>query len=151
MIGTLHGSLPERTMKAGHVLLLSSACAAGLAGCATPPPPAASQAPAAYAVPSTAKFAPVDAAAAAALECKSLDERVLGDGRLEIVAVIRNRTAQRIEAQARCVFKDGQGLPTGDETPWQALVLEGNSGAAVRFAAPAPADVRYAVSVRLGR
>ena len=99
----------------------------------------------------TAKFAPVDAAVSAALECEGLDERVLGDGRLEIVAVIRTRSAQRVEAQARCVFKDGQGLPTGDETPWQALVLEGNSSEALRFAAPAAADSRYAVSVRLGR
>jgi hypothetical protein len=138
-------------MKNRHALLLATACAAGLAGCATPPPPAAAQAPAKYTVASTDKFAPVDAAAAAALECESLNERVLGDGRLEIVAVIRNRTAQRVEAQARCVFKDGQGLPTGDETPWQALVLEGKSSEALRFAAPAAADSRYAVGVRLRR
>jgi hypothetical protein len=136
-------------MKTGRTLLISIACGAGLAGCATPPPPAAAQAQAPYSVPSTAKFAPVDAAAAASLECESLQERVLGDGRLEIVAVIRNRTALRVGAQARCVFRDGQGIPTGDETPWQSLVLEGNSSEALRFVAPAAADSRYAVGVRL--
>jgi hypothetical protein len=138
-------------MSTRHALFISIACATGVAGCATPPPPAAAPAPAPYTVASTAKFAPVDAAAAAALDCESLNERLLGDGRLEVVAVIRNRTARRVEAQARCVFKDGQGLPTGDETPWQALVLEGNASEALRFAAPAAADSRYALSVRLGR
>jgi hypothetical protein len=138
-------------------ILISSAAAAILAGCASAPPAAAPQteaaprAAAAPAAPGDEKFAPADAAAAAALECESLQERTLGDGRLEVVAVVRNRTAQRVGAQVRCVFRDGQGIPDGDETPWQTLVLEGNSAEAVRFAARTPAAARYAIGARLAR
>jgi hypothetical protein len=138
-------------MNLRHALLLSSASAAILAGCATTPPQAAPAAATRFTIGDTDKVAPVDAAAAAALDCTGLQERALGDGRLEVVAVIRNRTAQRVEARVRCVFKDSQGLPIGDETPWQTLVLEGNSAEAVRFAARTSAAARYAVAVKLER
>lgn len=65
--------------------------------------------------------------------------------------MIKNRTAQRLEAQVRCVFQDARGLPTGDETPWQTLILDGNSAEAARFAALSPEAARYAIGVRLAR
>ncbi|MGD1031276.1 MAG: DUF1425 domain-containing protein [Opitutaceae bacterium] len=132
-------------------LLISSAAAAILAGCATAPAPVAPPAAAAPAAAGDERFAPADAAAAAALECESLRERTLGDGRLEVVALIRNRTAQRVEAQVRCAFRDSQGIPNGDETPWQTLVLDGSAAEAVLFAAPGPAAARYTISARLAR
>jgi hypothetical protein len=132
-------------------ILISSAAAAIVAGCATAPAPVAPPGAAAPAAAGDERFAPADAAAAAALECESLHERTLGDGRLEVVALIRNRTAQRVEAQVRCAFRDSQGSPSGDETPWQTLVLDGSSTEAVRFAAPGPAAARYTISARLAR
>jgi hypothetical protein len=124
-------------------LLISGAIAALSAGCAT--------APVNTAIGGNEKFAPADAAAAAALDCTDLRERTLGDGRLEVVAVIQNRTAQRVEAQVRCIFRDDLGIPTGGETHWQTIVLEGNSAEAVRFAALTPAVTRYTINVRLAR
>jgi hypothetical protein len=138
-------------VKIRRQLLISSAAAAILAGCTTAPTPVAPPATAAPAAAPDEKFAPADAAAAAALECAILQERTLGDGRLEVVAVVRNRTAQRVEAQVRCAFRDSQGITDGDETPWQTLVLDGNSAEAVRFAALSPSAARYAISARLAR
>jgi hypothetical protein len=63
-----------------------------------------------------------------------LQERVLADGRLEVVANVKNRENRRIEVQINCVFKDDQGF-YGDETPFQTLILAEYATEAVRFTA----------------
>ena len=60
--------------------------------------------------------------------CPSVQERTTPDGRLEIVAQIRNREARRIQVQINCLFKDDQGYPSeGDYTPFHNLILDENA------------------------
>ena len=54
--------------------------------------------------------------------CVSLQEKTLPDGRLEVIAHLRNRENRRIEVQANCVFKDQNGFSTDDESPFWQLV-----------------------------
>ena len=80
-----------------------------------------------------------------------LQERTLADGRLEVVANVKNRESRRIEVQINCVFKDEQSFATGDETPFQTLILAENSTEAVRFTAMNTAAKKYTIRVRQAR
>jgi uncharacterized protein YcfL len=80
-----------------------------------------------------------------------LQERLLPDGRLEVVANVKNREARRIQVQIQCVFKDEQRVSTGDETAWQTLILAENSTEAVRFTAMNAQAKTYEIRVRQAR
>ncbi len=77
--------------------------------------------------------------------------RTLEDGRLEVVVQLRNRENRRIEVQANCVFKDVNGISTGDETPFQTVILTENATEAVRFVSMNDRAKRYTVRVRQAR
>jgi hypothetical protein len=74
--------------------------------------------------------------------------RYLEDGRLEVVTNVRNRENRRIEVQISCVFKDEQNFSTGDETPWQTLILTENAQEAVKFTAMNSKARNYTIRVR---
>ena len=93
----------------------------------------------------------LDQAAQGSVSCTGLQERILPDGRLEVVANVKNRSAQRLRIQINCVFKDDQGFATGDETPFQNVVLAENSTEAVRFTAMNTAAKKYTIRVRQAR
>ena len=76
---------------------------------------------------------------------------MLPDGRLEVIANVKNREARRIQVQANCVFKDEQGFSTGDETPFQNLILAENSTEAVRFTSMNTNARKYTIRVRQAR
>ena len=78
-------------------------------------------------------------------------ERTLPDGRFEVVANVKNRENRRIQVQINCVFKDEQGFTTGDETPFQTLILAENSTETVRFTAMNTLAKRYTIRVRQAR
>lgn len=80
-----------------------------------------------------------------------IQEGINADGRLEVVANIRNRENRRIQVQVNCVFKDAQGFSTGDETPWKTLILTENSQEAVSFVAMNDKAKRYTIRVRQAR
>lgn len=80
-----------------------------------------------------------------------IQQRVLEDGRLELVVNVRNRESRRIEVQIQCVFKDEQGFSSGDETPWQTLILTENTQEAVQFVSMNPKARKYTVRVRQAR
>lgn len=80
-----------------------------------------------------------------------IQEGVNADGRLEVVANIRNRENRRIQVQVNCVFKDAQGFSTGDETPWQTLILTENATEAVRFVSMNDKARKYTIRVRQAR
>ena len=61
------------------------------------------------------------------------------------------RESRRIQVQINCVFKDEQGFSTGDETPFQTLILSENSTEAVRFTAMNTQARKYTVRVRQAR
>lgn len=72
---------------------------------------------------------------------------VLPDGRLEVVANLRNQEARRIQVQAQCVFKDGQGFPV-DETPWVNVFLTENAQEGVKFTSMNDKAQRFTIRVR---
>ena len=86
-----------------------------------------------------------------AATCSGLQELVLEDGRLEVGANIRNRVNKRVQLQVSCVFKDIQGFSTGDEVPWQTLILTENSQETVRFVSMNDKAKGYTVRVREAR
>jgi hypothetical protein len=75
-------------------------------------------------------------------------QRVLEDGRLQVITNVRNRENRRIEVQISCVFKDEQNFSTGDETPWQALILTENAQEAVNFTSMNNRAKTYTIRVR---
>lgn len=138
-----------------HTKPLLLALAAGglslLGGCVTEPGPFAPQDTTKYTLENTTNFVLLDKATQNSVTCTGLQERPLADGRLEVVANVKNRENRRIQVQVNCVFKDEQGFSTGDETPFQALILAENSTEAVRFTAMNTLSKKYTVRVRQAR
>jgi hypothetical protein len=132
-------------------LLVSVVALALTAGCATEPGPFAPLDTTKFTLENTDRFVLLDKPAQYSVTCTGLQDRWLGDGRLEVVANVKNRESRRIQVQINCVFKDDQGFSTGDETPWQTLILSENSTEAVRFTAMTPQARKYTVRVRQAR
>jgi uncharacterized protein YcfL len=121
------------------------------AGCVSETGPFAPQDTTKFTLENTDRFVLLDQPAQYSVTCTGLQERILGDGRLEVVANVKNRENRRIEVQINCVFKDDQGFSTGDETPFQTLILAEYATEAVRFTAANTAAKRYTVRVRQAR
>jgi hypothetical protein len=140
-------------MTTRHLLALSvSICGlAVLAGCAGPEAPQVPQDTTKFTVGNTERFAALDAATQAEISCTGLQERTLGDGRLEIVASIRNRDEKPARIQIQCSFMDERGELVGDGGPWQALAIAADATEVARFTAPSAAAGRYAIRVRSAR
>ena len=132
-------------------LVLPAAALALCAGCMSQPGPLPPLDTTKFTLENTEKFVLLDQPTQYSVTCTGLQERPLGDGRLEVVANVKNRESRRIEVQVNCVFKDEQGFSTGDETPWQTLILSENSTEAVRFTAMNAQAKRYTVRVRQAR
>ncbi len=120
-------------------------------GCATEPGPFTPQDTTKFTVENTEKFVPLDKAAQTSVTCTGLQENILGDGRMEVVANVKNRENRRIQVQINCVFKDDQGFSTGDETPFQTLILAENATESVRFTAMNTQAKKYTIRVRQAR
>ena len=134
--------------------LASLVCFAALAlcgGCVTQPGPFAPLDTTKFTLENTDKFVLLDQPAQHSVTCTGLQQVILGDGRLEVVANVKNRESRRIEVQINCVFKDEQGFSTGDETSWQTLILSENATEAVRFTAMNTSAKKYTVRVRQAR
>lgn len=132
-------------------LLALSAGLLGFSGCQTTPGPYAPQDTTRYTVENTEKFVLMDRPTQVSITCTGLQERVLPDGRLEVVANVKNREDRRIQVQIQCVFKDEQNVSTGDETPWENLILTEYSTQAVRFVSMNNLAHRYTIRVRQAR
>jgi hypothetical protein len=83
--------------------------------------------------------------------CSGVQEQTLPDGRLEVVAHLRNRENRRIEVQANCVFKDGNAFSTGDETPFVMVILTENGTEDVKFVSMNNLARKYTIRVRQAR
>ena len=99
----------------------------------------------------TAKFVLMDPGAQYSVTCTGLQETRLPDGRLKVVANVRNRENRRIQVQIGCVFKDDQGFSTGDETPWENIILTENGQESVSFESMNDKAKKYTVRVRQAR
>ena len=135
--------------------LLPPALAAALlllGGCATADPgPFAPTETNKFTLENTSTFVALDRAVQQSATCTGIQERALADGRLEVVANIKNKESRRIEVQVSCVFKDDLGASTGDETPFQTLILSENATEAVRFTAMNTLAKKYTIRVRQPR
>jgi uncharacterized protein YcfL len=80
-----------------------------------------------------ASFVLMDSGAQRSVTHSGIRSATLPDGRLEASALVRNRESRRLQVQVQCVFKDGNGHSTGDETPWQTLILTENGMETVTF------------------
>jgi len=100
---------------------------------------------------SGAKFVPLDKGVERSVTCPSIQERFTDDGRLELIANLRNRLNRRIEVQVSCVFKDDKGFPTNDEAPFKTLILDENAQEGVRFVSMNNQARTYTIRVRQAR
>ena len=82
------------------------------------------------------------------VSCTGVEERLLPDGRLEVIAHLHNRENRRIEVQANCVFKDLNGFSTNDDTPFRMVLLTENGTEDVRFVSMNNLAKKYTVNVR---
>jgi len=96
-------------------------------------------------------FVDLDSGTQRSVTCSGIQQRTLEDGRLEVAANVRNRESRRIQVQVNCVFKDEQGFSTGDETPFQTLILTENAQETVRFVSMNNQAKKYTIRVRQAR
>jgi hypothetical protein len=83
--------------------------------------------------------------------CSGIQEQILPDGRLEVIAHLRNRENRRLEVQANCVFKDQNSFSTGDETPFVMVILTENGTEDVKFVSMNNLARKYTIRVRQAR
>jgi uncharacterized protein YcfL len=127
---------------------LLAPAAAFFAGCQTTPGPYEPLDTTKYTIESTDKFVLLDQAAQGSVTCTGLQERILPDGRLEVVANVKNREKHRLQVQINCVFKDEQGISTGDMTSVRSLTLAENVTEAVKFTSTNNLARKYTIQVR---
>ena len=132
-------------------LLAVTVSAVLFSACRTTPSPDAPQEAGTHDLEATEKFVLMDPGAQHSVACLRIQERTLDDGRLEVVAIIKNQENRRIQVQVNCVFKDAQGISTGDETPWETLILTENAQEAVKFTSMNNLAKRYTIRVRQAR
>ena len=121
------------------------------AGCVTDAGPFPAIDTTKYTLENTDRFQLLDQTAQKAVTCTGLQESWLSDGRLEVVANVKNRENRRVQVQVNCVFRNEEGFSTGDETPWQTLILSENATEAVRFTAMNVSAKKYTVRIRQPR
>src|ERR1700722_1453141 len=97
------------TIKQILTVLVAGLGRAALGGCVAPPRAVAPQDSTKFSVENTDKFVPLDAASQMGVSCPGLQERTLGDGRLEVVADVKNRVKAFVRVEVQCVFQDDQG------------------------------------------
>lgn len=98
----------------------------------------------------SARFVALDKGAQESVTCPGIQETRLPDGRLQIVANLRNMLNRRIQVQVNCVFKDAQGFPVEDG-PFQNVFLDENAQEGVKFASANDKAQRYTIRVREAR
>jgi len=133
-----------------QALLLAAALAA-LSGCSSVPAPQAPIETTKFTVENTDRFMALDPASEAAVSCTGLQERTLGDGRIEVVANLKNALDKPVRVRLQCLFLDDQGTPVGAEPAWQPLEVAGGATEVVRFTATDLSARRYVIRVRSAR
>ncbi len=136
------------TIKQSLTVLVAAAGLSALAGCLMPPNAAAPQTSTKFSVENTDKFVPLDSASQSWVTCTGLQEWKLGDGRMVVVADVKNRIKAPVAVQVQCVFEDGQGFATDGMVPWRMISLPVDSTEAVRFVALDARATKYSIHVR---
>lgn len=95
-------------------------------------------------------FVLLDAGTERSVTTSGIQKQTLPDGRLKVVANVRNREERRIQVQVNCVFKDDQGFPT-DETEFRTLILTENAQEGVEFISLNDKAKQFTIRVRQAR
>lgn len=103
-----------------------------------------------YNLENQSKFVLLDKGTQRSVTSSGLQERPLDDGRLEVVARLRNRENRRLQVQVNCDFKDAQGFVV-EQTPWETVFLDENAQTNVRFISMNNRAKDYTVRVRQSR
>jgi uncharacterized protein (DUF2141 family) len=93
----------------------------------------------------------LDPAVQYSVTCPAIQETRLPDGRLKVIANLRNRENRRIQVQVNCEFKDTQGFPSEDASPFVNTILDENAQQSVSFTSMNDKAIRYTVHVRQAR
>ena len=122
-----------------------------LTGCIADPGSASAHDSSKYTLENTGNFMVMDKTSLVALAGTGVQMRTLADGRLEVIANIKNREKQPVQIVVNCVFKDALNMPMGDETAFQTITLHGGTTEALRFMSKGPQAKNYTVCVRTAR
>ena len=101
-------------------------------------------------VENSAGFVLLDRRAQYSVTCPAIQETRLGDGRLQVVANVRNRENRRLQVQIDCDFKDAQGFSI-EETPFENIFLDENAQQSIRFVSMNDKPARYTIRIREAR
>jgi hypothetical protein len=101
-------------------------------------------------VEDSSRFVLLDRGAERSVTVSGIQEARLQDGRLQVVANVRNRENRRIQVQINCEFKDAQGFVV-EATPFQNLFLDEYAQQGVSFVSMNDRAMRYTVRVRQAR
>jgi hypothetical protein len=134
----------------GRAEMIGTASLLLLAGCAAPEGAYPPQATTRGNLETTDNFVLLDSATQQSVTCAGLEQHLLGDGRLEVAANVRNRSNARLEVQVSCVFKDDYGFAV-DETPFQSLILTENATQTVKFSSMNGKAKRFTLRIRQAR
>jgi hypothetical protein len=132
-------------------LLAALLALASWEGCASRPDEPSPQDTTKFTVENTERFVAMDAATEAAVGCTGLQERTLGDGRIEVVANLRNASDKPVRVQVECVFLDADGLAVPGDAPRQVVSIGGGTTEVVRFTASSLRTARYSIRARIRR
>ena len=134
------------------VLVLAGSAAALVAGCASSHDTGAyrPQNSTVNNLEDSARFVLLDKGAQYSVTCSAMQEARLADGRLQVLANLRNRENRRIQVQVNCVFKDAQGFVVED-TPFENVFLDENAQEGVKFVSANDRAQRYTIRVREAR
>jgi hypothetical protein len=104
-----------------------------------------------YDLEKTGKLVLLDKGVEQSVSYPSVLERVLEDGRLEVIANVKNKLNRRIEVQISCVFKDEVGFASDDDAPFRTLILTENAEEAARFVSLNDRARSYTIRIRQAR
>ena len=120
---------------------LTSVFILGFAGCATPS--------VLFTPDLTQVYQVADTAAQNAIEKVSLSDRLLADGRREVVCVLKNRTQSPVAIQVACTFEDADGHPLCEPNVTQTTKLNDSVPLSIRFESQSREAKRYSIQVKL--
>lgn len=119
-----------------------------LVGCASAPKPPSVQESIKYTVDDTGRVAFADPLSRDSIEVTGLQERFLADGRLDMVAVVKNKSSQATKVEVQCVFRDIDGFVAAQATDWKPLSLGAQASETVHFTASTTVSRRYTLRFR---
>lgn len=145
MRATLANLLSGRSRRLAVVgAVLLSVALAGCAGPAQTPAVTATR----YTLADTAKVALLDATVRQAVECTGLQVSRRADGRMEVIASLKNLGRPTLAVRVSAIFSGPMGEASAGETAWHRLTLEGNNTVVARFVSRDARAADFVVRVR---